>query len=53
MPAVAMLCMNPRVARFAQGDEIVFIMRSTLREWELMMYFLGGNVASVLQALLT
>lgn len=53
MPAVAMLGMNPCVTRFAQGDEIVFIMRSTLGEWALMVYLLGCNVASVLQALLT
>ena len=48
-----MLGMNLRMTAFAKGDEITSIMRTTLREWELVMYLLGRNVASILQALLT
>jgi len=53
VPPITILCVSSRMTLFAKSNQVFSVMSSTLREWELVMYLLGRNVASFLQALLT
>jgi len=41
MPPVAALRVNPRMARLAECDEVGTVVRSSLRERQLVVYLLG------------